>query len=274
VLITAMATLLRSHLPHPPLVGCFFVQEEVGLEGSRNLDAIELKDVHWACNFDGGYPYRLTIGATGGQKIDITIRGRAAHAGVAPRNGISAIVIAAKAIARLQDEGWLGRIEKEGPCLGTANVGIIHGGDATNVVTPIVNIRAEARSHNLTFNQQISNQIVAAFAQAATETTNIAGEHGTIEANIRTDYEPFRLAETAIPVSICREAMAELGLTPELYISDGGLDANWLVRHGVPTVTLGCGQREIHTSSEYLDLPDYLNACRIALRIAAGERVR
>ena len=65
-----------------------------------------------------------------------------------------------------------------------------------------------------------------------------------------------------------REAVRGIGLTPRLDISNGGLDANWMAANGVPTVTLGCGQMEIHTMNEKLDLAAFENACRVALRLA------
>ncbi|MEZ6138021.1 MAG: M20/M25/M40 family metallo-hydrolase [Pirellulaceae bacterium] len=80
----------------------------------------------------------------------------------------------------------------------------------------------------------------------------------------RVDYDSFRLEADSLPVRLARQAIERNGATPQSAISNGGVDANWLVKHGIPTVTLGCGQRDVHTSQESLDIPDFLAACDIA----------
>ncbi len=267
VLLTIIAELKRQMLSHPPLLFCWFVQEEIGLEGSRHLDPQDLSGIAWCCNFDGSSPEKITIGATGGERMEITVHGRASHAGVSPRDGISAIVIASRAIAWLHEGGWLGAIDQpQGK--GTANVGVIRGGDATNVVTPEVTIRAEARSHDRAFRQVISDTIIAAFERSASVVKNQKQEAGRVTVSRHVDYDPFRIDETDPVVVAARAAIEAQGREPQLKISDGGLDANWLYRHGVKAVTLGCGQREPHTVSERLNLPDYLTACAAALTMA------
>jgi tripeptide aminopeptidase len=86
----------------------------------------------------------------------------------------------------------------------------------------------------------------------------------------RLDYEAFRLDDDEPCVVAARDAVAAIGLTPRLDISNGGLDANWMAANGVPTVTLGCGQMDIHTTDEKLDLAAFENACRVALLLAMG----
>lgn len=269
-ILTAAVELMRSGRPHPPLVLCWFVQEEIGLQGSRTMDPSVLGPIDIAINFDGGVVEKLTIGATGGERMTVDIRGRAAHAGVAPENGISAITIAGLAIAGLQRDGWLGRIERE-EGRGTSNVGIIQGGDATNVVTPAVHIRAEARSHDSEMRQRIVAAFREAFAAAAAAVTSADGRCGTVDFTSTVDYDSFRLAEDSASVVVARDAIAATGRTPYAEVAGGGLDANWLYRHGIEAVTLGCGQRNVHTTDEQLCIADYLDACRIALRVARGK---
>lgn len=95
-----------------------------------------------AFNFDGSDPYKLTIGATGGERMQIRLSGTPAHAGLAPEAGASAIHAAGLAIASLQKNGWLGCVQKQRK-LGTSNIGVIQGGNATNVVADLVEIQAE-----------------------------------------------------------------------------------------------------------------------------------
>ncbi len=220
-----------------------------------------------AFNFDGGAAGKLTIGATGGYRMEIDVTGLAAHAGGAPETGISAIAIASLAIAKLVREGWHGRIEKNGR-QGTSNVGVIHGGAATNVVTDHVQLRAEARSHDPKFRRQIVRAIEQAFRKAAAEVRNTSGKCGQVRFKGENDYEAFKLDAGEPSVLAAERAVRRVGLEPVRAISNGGLDANWMTAHGIPTVSLGCGQMNIHTTSECLNLEAYEQACQIALLLA------
>ncbi len=270
VIITAVIELLHSGRPHPPLKLLFCIQEEIGLCGARHLDPKLIGSVDRAFNFDGGTIDKLTIGATGGERMTITVHGIAAHAGVAPRNGANAIVMAAIAINQLYQEGWLGLVDKPGLGLGTANVGVISGGDATNVITPQVILRAEARSHDPAMRKRIVEEIGKAFRSAAASVVSDTGQGGRADISSTVDYEAFKLAEDHPSVRAAEDAIRELGRQPLRMVSNGGLDANWLYRHGIPAVTLGCGQCNIHTTDERLSVSDYLDACRIALRLISG----
>jgi tripeptide aminopeptidase len=108
-----------------------------------------------------------------------------------------------------------------------------------------------------------------AFARAAKKVTNVAGATGNVTISTRVDYESFRLANDEPCVVVAGAVVRSIGLTPIRAVANGGLDANWTTRHGIPTVTLGCGQANPHTVSETLDLAGFENACRIALRLAA-----
>lgn len=266
-MVTAAIELLKSGKPRTPVTLLFCVQEEIGLFGARHLSGELLGKVDRAFNFDGGTVEKLTCGAIGGERITITVHGIPAHAGVAPQNGASAIVMAARAIESLYANGWLGRVEKPGLGVGSANVGVIQGGDATNVITPLVTLKAEARSHDAVMRARIVAEIRAAFQLAASSVTNAMGQAGSIEFESRVDYEAFALAEDDPSVLAGEVAVRAVGREPFRNISDGGLDANWLFRHGIPAVTIGCGQRNIHTADERLCIADYLDSCRIALHL-------
>lgn len=267
VLLATALSLLRSGCKHPPLTLLWTVQEEVGLHGARLAKLSLLGRPRLAFNFDGGSPTKITIGATGGYRMTIDVRGIASHAGGAPAEGVSAIAIASLAIADLVQQGWHGQIEK-GSHVGTSNVGVIHGGEATNVVTDHVQLRAEARSHDPRFRMRIVHEIERAFERAARRVRNSAGQCGAVQIEGQLDYESFRLARTEASVVAANAAVHAEGHEPELAISNGGLDANWLTARGIPTVTLGCGQRNIHTADEELDIADFHLARRIALRLA------
>jgi tripeptide aminopeptidase len=268
VLLTALH-ILRSHTPYPPLTFLWTIQEEAGLHGARHLRVAKLGKPRLAFNFDGSSPCVLKIGATGGYRMTIDIEGLAAHAGNHPEHGVSAITIASLAIADLTNNGLHGLIEKDGHT-GTSNVGVIQGGETTNVVTDHVRLRVEARSHDKKFRERIVKEIRDAFERAARNVRNTEGKHGRVRIEGRLDYESFRLAQDEPCVVAAADAVrAECGEV-DLAVTNGGLDANWLTVHGIPTVTLGCGQRHIHTVKEELDIAEFHTARRIALRLATA----
>jgi tripeptide aminopeptidase len=268
-ILTAALEILERRLPHPPLTFVWFIQEEVGLYGARCIQQSLLGKPAMCFNWDGGAPEKLTIGATGGYRMAIEIEGVASHAGVCPERGVSAIAIASLAIADLARGGWHGLVHK-GKHRGTSNVGYIHGGEATNVVTDRVSLKAEARSHDPKFRGKLICQIEKAFQSAAKELKNSEGRRGRVRIDGRLDYESFLLDGKSECVRLAEAAVAAVGRQPQQAISNGGLDANWLNAHGLPTVTLGCGQMNVHMTSEMLDLPAFRDACRIALRLATG----
>ena len=269
VVLATAVEILTQKLPHPPLTFFFSIQEEVGLFGARHAKVADLGRPKLAFNFDGGAVEKLTVGATGGYRMDVTIDGIPSHAGVAPEKGVSAIAIASLAIASLVDDGWHGLVEKKGK-RGTSNVGTIHGGSATNVVAESAAIKAEARGHDPAFRNQIVKAIETAFKDAAKRIKSVDGKTGKVTIAGRLDYEAFRLDDDEPCVVAAEEAVKAIGLVPRREISNGGLDANWMAANGIPTVTLGCGQMEIHTTNEKLDLDAFENACRAALRLAVG----
>jgi len=266
VLATALE-ILRQKLPHPPLTLLFAIQEEVGLYGARFVKAADLGRPKLAFNFDGGAVEKITVGATGGHRLDIRIEGSPSHAGVAPEKGVSAVAIASLAIASLVNDGWHGLVEKGGK-RGTSNVGTIQGGSATNVVAESAALKAEARGHDPAFRNRIVKAIETAFKEAAKRIKSVDGKTGKVTIEGRLDYEAFRLDDDEPCVVAAREAVKAIGLVPRLEISNGGLDANWMAANGIPTVTLGCGQMEIHTTHEKLDLDAFEAACAVALRLA------
>jgi tripeptide aminopeptidase len=265
-LLTALCELRRSGAPHPPLTFLFSVREESGLRGAAAVRPEDLAHPEMGFNFDGGSPEEVTIGATGAVRLDIEVRGIAAHAGVHPERGVSAIAIFAAAAARLERGGWLGLVQKpEGA--GTSNIGVVQGGDATNVVTDWVHARAEARSHDPVFLRRLVEEYRRAFAEEASVPRSESGAGGEATLDTEESYASFRLSGDHPAVLAASDAIRAIGLAPRTRISNGGLDANQLTAKGIPTATLGCGQHEIHTVKEYVLIPEYLSACRIASQL-------
>ncbi len=267
VLLAALDVLNRDE--HPPVTFFWTVQEEIGIHGVRHATMGLLGDPKLAFNFDGGSPSKMTIGATGGFRMTIDVTGLASHAGGAPERGVSAIAISSLAIADLQTNGWHGLIEK-GRRRGTSNIGVFEGGAATNVVCDRVHVRAEARSHDSKFRERIVAEIEKAFRRAAASVKNVVGKSGSVTFKGQLDYDSFKLGKKEPSLLAAEEAVRRVGGKPIHAVTDGGLDANWMTKRGVPTVTLGCGQLNQHMVTERLDVADYLDACEIA-KILAGE---
>ena len=267
VLLNAAVHVLRRGMPHPPLTFLWTVQEEVGLHGARLVNRQMLGRPRLAFNWDGGAPDKLTIGATGGYRMEIDVFGIASHAAVAPEQGVSAVAIAALAVADLHDNGWHGEVVK-GHRRGTANVGAIHGGEATNVVSNHVRLKAEARSHDPVFRRRILDRIERAFHRAASSVKNAAGKCGKVTVNGHLDYESYCLATDEPCIEAARRAVETIGGRAEFAIANGGLDTNWMFRHGISAVSLGCGQIGQHKAGESLDVRQFHKACRIAVHLA------
>ncbi len=273
-LVTMLATLLDHDLPHNPLTVLFTVREESGLWGARFADVDDLGRPEMGFNVDGRSPREITIGAVGAERWQVEILGRAAHAGVHPEQGISATVVASLALADVYSAGWFGKVQKHGK-EGTSNVGSVgdqqgkSAGEATNVVTDFVLIRGESRSHDSAFARSITAAYRDAFRRAAAKVHDHRGRNAKVRFQSRRDYYPFRLKENSPVVVLTKAAAERAGIEPTLRISNGGLDANWTVRHRIPTITFGAGQNEIHTIDEYVEIEDYLEGCRLAIALAS-----
>ncbi len=195
------------------------------------------------------------------------MHGRSAHAGMHPEQGVSAMLAAARAIERVAAQGWFGRIEK-GRRRGTANVGGIRGGEATNQVTGHVYVKGECRSHSPAFLRAITAAYRRAFEQAARSVRAADGTPARVAFTAADDYRAFRLPARHPAVRLACAAAREAGFEPTLHVLDGGLDANPLTAAGIPTVTFGAGQHGAHSLEEYVDLREFLGGCRLAVAAA------
>ena len=276
VLIALAKALIHHKLPHPPITMLFTVREESGLHGARELDPKDLGGATMGFNVDSTHAALLTIGAVGQQNWEVTIKGKAAHAGVAPERGISSTLVASVGLTEAHRAGWFGKVvQPEGK--GSSNIGIFGGkdgkpaGDATNVVTDYVHLVGEARSTDAAFAVKITEAFEAAFTKAKGEVKDADGNMAEVTFQSRTAYPPFLMSEDDPAVQRAKKAAQAMGLEPVTMVSAGGLDANWLVKHGVPTVTFGAGQAEIHTVNEYVVIPEFAQGCRLAVAIATLE---
>lgn len=251
--LEAVRVIKDRNLPHPPLELVFTVAEEVGLLGARALDRAALRSgMAFVLDADGT-PGKVVTRAPSQDRIMATVIGRAAHAGINPEDGVNAIQAAAAAIADLP----LGRVDEET----TANIGIIRGGQATNIVPEQVYLEGETRSLDEVKKRAMSELI----CRQMTERAEAAGAR--VKMEVEQLYTSFRLDDEAPPVRLALQAARNLGLEASVRESGGGSDANVLNDHGIPTVNLSTGMQKVHSTKEMILIEDLHNTARQVLEI-------
>ena len=234
----------------------FTVQEEVGLRGAAQFDTSRLSAREGVTLDSGGDFGGITVGAPSQDSLYIVVLGRAAHAGVAPERGVNAIVVAGKALAAMP----LGRIDEET----TANIGIIKGGEATNIVPDRVELWGEARSHNQDKLVAQVQAMVAAFEAAARE-------HGaSVQIEITHKYDAYRLSDELPIIQRLIATLGEIGFAANLQVSGGGSDVNILSQRGIEVANISVGYREIHSTGEYIAIADLARSAELVARLLAG----
>jgi len=256
-ILEGVRAILEAGVPRPDLELLFTYGEERAHLGARALD-ISLLHAGYCFALDSQRPVGTIINsAPGYRSIRATFRGRAAHAGAAPEEGINALVAASQAVARMP----LGRIDEET----TANIGLIRGGSGRNTVPALVEMEGEARSRD---EAKLDAQIEAMRRVMEEEAARVGA---TLELEIKTEYRPYRLEADAPVVVMARRALERIGLPVTLEPTGGGSDANDLNAKGLPTVVLGSGLRDPHTVEESFAVADLVLLSRLAAElIAAG----
>lgn len=244
----------------PDIQVIFDVAEEIGLLGCRELDRSAIKaDIAYV--FDTEKPVGgITLSAPTQANIYVTIEGLATHAGLAPEKGINAIVAASKAIAKMN----LGRLDDET----TANVGVIHGGRAGNIVPDSVKIKAEARSRNeLKLDNQIAHMVKLFESEA-----EAIGAKATVE--VTKEFKAFQWTADDIVVKTAAKACNTIGLPVVMQQGGGGSDANVFNTIGLPAVVIGVGYEGAHSRSEHVSLADLLKAAEYVKALATCDAVQ
>ncbi|WP_281975676.1 M20/M25/M40 family metallo-hydrolase [Halobacillus litoralis] len=235
-ILEAIRSLKEQNVEHGDLQFVITVGEESGLVGAKALDSSLLKAKFGYAIDSDGQVGNIIIAAPTQAKINAVVKGKTAHAGVAPEKGISAITLASRAIAKMP----LGRIDDET----TANIGRFEGGQKTNIVCDHVEVLAEARS----LNPDKMEAQVEKMKKAFTETAEEMG--GEVDIDIEIMYPGYKQQAGDEVVEVARSAAARIGRESQLLTSGGGSDANVIAGHGVPTVNLSVGYEEIHTTNE------------------------
>lgn len=239
----------------------FTICEEAGLLGAKFLDVSRLR-ARTGLVLDSDSAGFLFTRSPAANRMEFRIHGLEAHAGVCPEKGVSAIKVAAEGIARMK----LGRIDEET----TANIGLIEGGMAVNIVPNAVTLRGEARSHNEDKLERQTQHMLSCLQEAAAEyEQDIDGRqfHPSVEAKIERDYDRMHVSDNAAIVRLVRQAAQNLSFKVKTTATGGGCDANVFNQKGLEVANLSTGMREIHTVNEWLDLKDLYMSAQVVLEI-------
>lgn len=232
----------EKNIAHGTIQFIITAGEESGLVGAKELDPAHIIAKYGFAVDSDGKVGGIVVAAPFQAKVNVKVFGKTAHAGVAPEKGISAITVAAKAVAQLK----LGRLDEET----TANIGRFEGGKATNIVCDEVTIFAEARSID-------EAKLNAQTAHMKETFERVAKENGArAEVEVALSYPGFRVTEADKVVQIAQAAAKAVGREPQLGISGGGSDANVIAGFGIPTVNLSVGYEEIHTTNERIPVEE------------------
>ncbi|AZB43474.1 M20/M25/M40 family metallo-hydrolase [Bacillus sp. FJAT-42376] len=249
----AIRVLKEENIPHGKIEFVITAGEESGLVGAKALDPkLMTAKFGYALDSDGKVG-DIIVAAPTQAKVRAVIKGKTAHAGVAPEKGVSAITIAAKAISKMP----LGRLDEET----TANIGRFEGGTQTNIVCDHVDILAEARSLVPEKMEAQVEKMKAAFEEAAQELG------GQAEVDIQVMYPGFKFGEGDHVVEIAKRAAAAIGRESRLLTSGGGSDANVIAGNGIPTVNLAVGYEDIHTTNEKMPIEELVKTAEMVVAV-------
>ena len=261
IICEALRVIEENRIPCGPVDVVFTICEEAGLIGAKCLDVNRLK-ARMGLVLDSDSIGFLFTRAPAANRMEFRVHGLEAHAGVCPEKGINAIKVAAEGIAQMR----LGRIDHET----TANLGVVEGGMAVNIVPNLVTLRGEARSHSQEKLERQTEHMKRCLEKAAAgHMLEFDGKRhvARIEAKIERDYERMDVPESAPIVKLVHAAAKSLNLEVKTQATGGGCDANVLNQKGLVVANLSTGMREIHTVNEWLDLKDLYVSAQMVLEI-------
>ena len=259
-MLEGVRRVLAENRPHAGIELLFTPMEEVGLIGAYAFDQSRL-------HADLGYVYdqaapigEIILGAPWSQSMQVRFHGRAAHSGMFPEEGRSAIQAAARAIADLR----LGRVDEET----TANVGVISGGTGGNIVPEWCTFLAEARCQDEDKLRDFVQEMLDAFSFAATSTDC------EVETELRKSYLGYRFKQSDDVVQLAAKALSACGHDVSYALSGGGADANVFNEEGKRCVNLANGMTDIHTPAEHISVADLESMVDVTLALIDAARER
>ena len=257
-MLEAARRVVEEGRSHAGIELVFTPQEEIGLLGAMQLDVDRL-DARVGYVYDQAAPIgEVVLGAPSAQELALRFHGRASHAGMYPEEGRSAVLAAARAIVDMP----LGRIDE----LTSANVGVVRGGTARNIVPEWCELEAEVRSHDFDRVGEVVQQLVdaASFAAAVSDCT--------LESRIEPKYQGYRHGSDDLAVRMACDALSRAGFEPRLTLSGGAADANVFTTRGLPCVNLANGMVDIHTHDERIAVEDLERMVDVTLALVDVAR--
>lgn len=251
-MLEAIRVLKEQHISHGRIEFVITSGEEAGLIGAKALDPARLEAKYGFALDSNEKVGAIAIAAPYQAKIQVTVTGKSAHAGVNPEDGISAIQVASRAISRMP----LGRIDEET----SANIGSFEGKGPTNIVCDKVEIAAEARSIR---EHKLQRQLET-MRECFEETARSFGAGVRFESEITPG---FLFDEEAPIVQMAFRAIQNIGRTPRSFHSGGGSDANIFNGLGIPTVNLAVGYEQIHTVNERMPIAELVKTAELVVAI-------
>jgi tripeptide aminopeptidase len=259
--LEAIRCLRENSIPHRPLEIILTTCEEIGLLGAKSLDPTMIRARIGYALDSTGFGTVIT-GAPAANRLEITIHGVAAHAGLHPEWGVNAIEVAAQGL----NAAPLGRIDEES----TVNFGTIRGGTATNIIPDQVTIHGEARSHSMTTLDRLTRQVETAFVRAVADWRDPTGQaKGKPELSFTAtpDFPAMRLDPNDSAILLIDRAAASIGLQLQYKIAGGGSDANIFNGYGLQTAIIATGMTHVHTTDEQVDLQDMVDLTRLLIAL-------
>ncbi len=257
-LLEVTRVIKEKGLSHGDLEFIFTTCEEIGLLGAKNLDYSLIK-AQFGYALDSEDPDELINRAPEAIRFRLVVLGLAAHAGLCPEKGINAIKLAGEALSQVR----IGRIDEET----TANIGLIRGGTATNIVPEEVELLGEVRSHSHEKLENTWQEILSCFQRVIETHRQGRKDRPALDYKQEQDYPLMRVTEDHPVVKLALSAAQRLGRQLKITFTGGGSDANIFNGHGLPCVILGTGMQRVHSTEEFLALEDLVKTAELTLQI-------
>lgn len=248
-MLEAVRALKEDNVAHGDVQLLFTVSEEIGCLGVVHLDKSFIKADYGYCMDIGGAPGEITYAAPKLYDIYVTVKGKAAHAGIAPEEGVNAIMLAAKAMSKLPAYG---RIDNET----TFNIGMFNAGVGTNIVCPEAKFVIDMRSLNVAKLEELKDSTMKLIKET------VEAGHGEVEFEVVEGCPAVELSQEHPCIQLAQKAAEKLGFPVEMKVTGGCSDGNYLCGYGLPCGLLATGMSNVHTTQEYLKEEDLYNTAR------------
>ena len=257
IVLEALTAALESGGGNQAIEVVFTRHEEGGLVGAHNLDFGMISATEGIV-FDGeGPPNRICVSAPSQNVVTARITGRAAHAGLEPEKGISALLIAADILGRLP----LGRIDEET----TANIGRLEGGLKRNIIPEKAFLDGEFRSRSNEKLADMERKFQGVFDEVASRYPE-----AKIDLDIVNTYQAYHVDAHSPVIAFISRALGGMALEPILEATGGGSDANVFMERGITAVPVGIGVRDFHTTWETAVISEVLQGAQMCEGIIRG----